>query len=349
MHRAPFTILLLLFTHAAIAHHSMAEFRNSNILELQGVVTKVSWRNPHVELELRVTDAEGNEVTWEIEAQDINTMNRRGLNAGLVNAGDQVRVAGNPSARRDHVMSVTNILLPNGKEVRFRGNPEPRWPTEENVAFGSVDVEQLLKTVDIEAGKAQGLFRVWMRAKPGGFAPELPLTDAARTHMENWTVADDPNTECTVPGMPASMRLSPPHPIDLLEQDDGNIRMRIEFFDVVRTIHMNADADSQGQPASAQGYSVGHWEDAVLVVNTTQVNWSYFDDMAKIPQSEAVEMYERLELNEDGTKMQYELTVTDPASFSEPVKGSWLMDWRPDMEMQQYDCIPPEQKKSLAP
>ncbi len=136
------------------------------------------------------------------------------------------------------------------------------------------------------------------------------------------------------------MRLSPPHPIDLVEQEDGNIRLRIEFFDVVRTIHMSSDTAPQDQPASAQGYSVGHWEDDVLVVSTSRVNWPYFDDMAKIPQSESVEMYERFELNEDGTQMVYELIVTDPSSFSEPVLGSWLMDWRPDMEMQRYDCIP---------
>lgn len=320
----------------------MAEFDRSNIRELQGEVVKVIWRNPHVELILKVTDTNGSEVLWEIEAQDINTMSRRGLYAGLVNAGDQVRVAGNTSTRREHVISVTNILLPNGKEIRFRGNPEPRWPSGENVGFGGVDVEKLWASVDTQAGKAQGLFRVWMRARAGGFTPELPLTESAQTHMRNWTVADDPNLTCTVPGMPASMRLSPPHPIDLAQLEDGNIRLRIEFFDVARIIHMSGDSKPQGQPASAQGYSVGHWEENVLVVNTDSVNWPFFDDAAKIPQSESVEMYERFELNDDGTQMLYELTVTDPQSFTEPAKASWLMDWRPDLEMQYYDCVPPE-------
>ena len=139
---------LFIFAQFAVAHHSMAEFNRGNIHELQGVVTKVRWRNPHVELELQVTEADGNEVIWEIEAQDINTMSRRGLSSGLVEVGDHVRVAGNTSTRRNHVISVTNILLPNGKEIRFRGNPEPRWASEENVGFGGVDVEQLLATVD---------------------------------------------------------------------------------------------------------------------------------------------------------------------------------------------------------
>jgi hypothetical protein len=326
----------------AFAHHSMVEFDRSNIRELQGEVTYVSWRNPHVELKLRVKEPDGTEAVWSIEAQDINTMSRRGLYAGLVEVGDQVRIAGNVSMRREHLISVTNILLPNGKEIRFRGNPEPRWPSEEDVGFGGVDVEQLLTTVDTEAGRAEGLFRVWMRARAGGFSSDLPLTDSARAHSDNWTEADDPNITCTVPGMPASMRLSPPHPIDLAMQEDGNIRLRIEFFDVVRTIHMASAADPEDVPASAQGYSVGSWEGDVLVVETSRVDWPFFDNMAQIPQSQSIEMFERFELNNDGTQMTYELTVTDPANFTEPVSGSWLMDWRPDLEMQQYDCIPPE-------
>lgn len=104
-------------------------------------------------------------------------------------------------------------------------------------------------------------------------------------------------------------------------QQDQNIRLHVEFFDVLRTIHMNPASDPKGQPASAQGYSVGHWEDDVLVVKTSRVNWPYFDNMAQFPQSESVEMLERFVLNEAGTQMQYELTVIDPGSFSELVVG----------------------------
>jgi hypothetical protein len=335
-------LVLFVFAPLAFAHHSMAEYDFDTTQELQGQVARFSWRNPHVELTLSVKDVSGVETLWEIEAQDINTMSRRGLNATMISVGDNVRVAGHSSQRRPNNMSVTNLLLPNGIELRFRGNPEPRWGAEENLGFGSQDVAEILAAVDIEAGKSQGLFRVWMRARSGGFPAELPLTNSSLVYRENWTEADDPNIECRVPGMPSSMRLSPPHPIKILEQEDGNIVVHIEFFDVFRTVHMNANAELANQPVSAQGYSVGHWEDDVLVVNTSRIDWPFFDNMAKIPQSDAITTYERYELNEDGTQMAYELTVTDPFAFTEPVTGSWLMDWRPDMEMQEYDCIPPE-------
>ena len=66
MYRSLGLLVVLFSAQIASAHHSMAEFRGNNIHELQGVVTEVSWRNPHVELELQVTKADGNEVIWEI-------------------------------------------------------------------------------------------------------------------------------------------------------------------------------------------------------------------------------------------------------------------------------------------
>lgn len=340
-----FALILSSVVLNASAHHSMTEYDFDTIQELLGKVERLTWRNPHVELSLRVKEADGSQTVWEFEGQDINTMSRRGLNADMLDVGDNIRVAGHPSQRRAHNMSVTNLLLPNGTELRFRGNPEPRWGTEKSLGFGSVGLAPNIDEADIQAGQSLGLFRVWMRARSGGFSSDLPLTESAQVHRNKWTVADDPNISCTVPGMPSSMRLSPPHPIEILERDDGNITVHVEFFDVFRTVYMDPNIDLAAQAASAQGFSVGRWEDNnTLVVNTTKVDWPFFDNMAQIPQSESVTMHERFELNDDGTQMQYELTVTDSSTFSESVTGTWLMNWHPDMEMQEYDCIPPEKE-----
>jgi hypothetical protein len=342
MHRTFSLLVLLFFIQPVSAHHSMTEYDMGSVTELQGEISSLNWRNPHIELTLSVKDANGTETLWEVEAQDVNSMARRGLLAGLVNVGDNIRIAGNASMRRTQAISITNLLLPNGTEIRTRGNPEPRWETEENIGFGEVNVEQVLAEADLEAGRAQGLFRVWMRAEIGGFAQELPLTDSALAHQERWTEADDPTIQCIDSGIPAAIRLSPPHPMELSERQDGSITYHIELFDVVRTIYMNSDAAPLDQPASARGYSAGHWEDDVLVVNTSRINWPYFDHMAKIPLSESVELQETFKLNGDGTQMTYELLVTDPSNFTETVSANWLMNWRPDMEIQAYNCIPPE-------
>ncbi len=316
-----------------LGHHSNAEYNVNVVQELQGEVLDVSWRNPHVELTLRTEDAYGTETVWELEAQDINSLSRRGLDGSLINVGDNVRVAGHASTLRANNMSITNVLLPNGTEISIRGNPKPRWSTE-HIGFDRTSAEDALAA----AGEGEGIFRVWMSAEPGGFPAQLPLTRAARAARADWDAADDPTIQCISSGMPAAMRLSPPHPIDLTEQKD-NIVLRVELFDIVRVIHMDSEAAAAEQPTTALGYSLGHWEGDSLVVRTTRVDWPYFDHRGSIPQSDAVEMTERFTVSDDGNRLVYDLTISDPATFTQPVSGRWVMSWRPDLIVEPYECV----------
>jgi hypothetical protein len=334
VHRLIFILILSMSPLLALGHHSNAEYNKNVVQELQGEILSVSWRNPHVELTLRTQDADGKEAVWELEAQDINSLGRRGLDGSLINVGDTVRVAGNVSTRRANNMSVSNMLLPNGTEIKLRGNPAPRWSTADRIGFEQMTAEEARAA----AGEGQGLFRVWMSAGPGGFPAQLPLTSTARAVLADWDTADDLTMQCISSGMPAAMRLSPPHPIDLAEQG-GNIVFRAELFDIVRTIHMDTEANPAEQPATALGYSVGHWEAGTLVVRTTRVNWPFFDHLGRIPQSDAAEMTERFTVSDDGNRLVYNLTVNDPASFTQAVTGKWVLGWRPDLVVEPYECV----------
>ncbi len=107
---------------------------------------------------------------------------------------------------------------------------------------------------------------------------------------------------------------------------------------------MNPTADADEQPATPLGYSVGRWEGDALVVTTTRVNWPYFDLNAPLlgfPQSEAVEIIERFKLRENGTELAYDITVTDPETFTEPLALTDYLVWRaqPGIRREIYDCI----------
>ena len=73
------------------------------------------------------------------------------------------------------------------------------------------------------------------------------------------------------------------------------------------------------------GYSIGHWEGNTLVVETTKINWAYFDNIGT-PQSDFVEMIERFTLSDNQSRLNYHLTITDPVTFAEPatIMGHWL-------------------------
>ena len=78
------------------------------------------------------------------------------------------------------------------------------------------------------------------------------------------------------------------------------------------------DSTAAGEvPPSPLGYSVGRWDGRTLVVDTTRVNWPWVDNSGT-PQSQAVEFEERFTVSADQTRLDYQLTVTDPATFTEP-------------------------------
>jgi len=81
---------------AAVAHHSFsAEFDSEKPIELQGIVTKVEWTNPHVWVYLNVQDPESGEVTnWGAELGPPHGLQRRGWRRNTLNIGEQVQVNG---------------------------------------------------------------------------------------------------------------------------------------------------------------------------------------------------------------------------------------------------------------
>ena len=327
-------ILMALLSAVAVGHHSNVEHDTSIVQELVGQITEISWRNPHVRMTLSVSDENDATQTWELEAQDVNSLGRRGLHEELVPVGAWVKVAGHPSRSRNSLY-VTNLLLPNGTEIKTRGNSRPRWSSE-HIGF---DNDPFLTEPPIRAtDSATGIFRVWLRDRPSRFPDDLPLTPEARQASSDWTVADDLSIQCIAGGMPAVMiRLSGPHPMDFVERD-GDILIRLESFDVVRTIHMNPDEDAVSQPYSRLGYSVGRWEGRTLVVRTTAIDWPYFEDRGRVPLSEAAEVTERFTLSDDETKLTYDLEVTDPGTFTEPVSLRLELSWRPDLVVEPYEC-----------
>jgi len=69
-------ILMALLSAVAVGHHSNVEHDTSIVQELVGQITEISWRNPHVRMTLSVSDENDATQTWELEAQDVNSLGR---------------------------------------------------------------------------------------------------------------------------------------------------------------------------------------------------------------------------------------------------------------------------------
>jgi hypothetical protein len=331
----------------ARAHHSFAAtFDVETVDELEGEVLSVQWRNPHVLFTLRTDGAAGEDSVYQIESHSLSIMRRMNIASTALNVGDRVRVAGHPARQTDNAMFVLNALLPSGQEIVFDPFGAPRWA--ENM--GTTRVWQATE------GEAQtdqnGIFRVWITSvtHPDAWPfPEMfnlsliesyPLTEQARASVAAFDpLTDLPTLNCMPKGMPTIMEQ--PYPMEIVAEGD-TILIRLEEYDTLRTIHMNENAAPAGHPASDLGYSTGRWEGRTLVVRTSHVSWPFFDSVG-IPLSEAVEIEERFAPSDDGSELRLRMTVTDPATFTEPVQigKTWLAI--SGIEVEPYDCTNDEQ------
>ena len=62
-----FTGTLLLAYFANGHHSSIGIYDEEHLVEIEGVVTGVEWRNPHPSYEIAVIDESGRTVEWQIE------------------------------------------------------------------------------------------------------------------------------------------------------------------------------------------------------------------------------------------------------------------------------------------
>ena len=76
-----------------------------------------------------------------------------------------------------------------------------------------------------------------------------------------------------------------------------------------------------------------------VITVTRGIDWPYFNQSG-IPQSKDVEMTEVFKLSDDGARLEYELTVVDPASFTEAVHLDKQWVWRPGEQVRPYECTP---------
>lgn len=95
--------------------------------------------------------------------------------------------------------------------------------------------------------------------------------------------------------------------------------------------------DSATLAPTALGFSVGRWEGTTLVVETSRVSWPYLDGDGT-PQTENVRMIERFAPSEADARLDYALTVIEPASLEEPAVwvAYWL--WDPSITLTPYEC-----------
>ena len=108
------------------AHHGFdTEYDQSKKLELTGVVTKVSWLNPHMRIYVDVTNKDGSVTNWNLELTSPNNVRRQGWGKNDLLPGDKVTFEANPGKLVESRGALRRINKAGDPHPLFvRGGPE---------------------------------------------------------------------------------------------------------------------------------------------------------------------------------------------------------------------------------
>jgi hypothetical protein len=305
----------------ASAHHSRAAFDTTVEVSIEGAVKNVLWANPHVYLTLEVVGPAGQPIAQEVEVGPLSTLRPLGLTREVLVAGDRVTVRANPNrAGPGHTVVGLDVTTSDGTvyplHVFGRARPAPAAQRTDGLAGRWVPLTSGLQ------GLVQGV-RTW------------PLTDVGREGVADVASQQASQAECSPWPAPLLMALPMLRTIDV---GADVVTLRFDWMNGVRTVHMNLEDHPAGVEPSLQGHSIGRWEGATLVIDTVAFTPHREGAGFGLPSGGRKHLTERLTLSADRATLDYEFTVEEPLSLTEPVTRSMQWAYRPDVEPTGQRC-----------
>ena len=316
---------------AADAHHSRAPFDLDKRIEIDGTITDVAWRSPHVYIEATVRNDAGVAATWTLEGHSIPGFLRLGWQRETVQVGDHVAIVAHPSRTgnqnfamlysitRDDGSTYYAYQIPEGKSV-------PGLPSRGPVA-PSTDF----------SGTWRHMIPV-LEAAIGSFRPptDWPLTAKGRAQVDAWNLNDDPELDCVPLGVPRLILATYSH---AWRREAAQIVIVKERSRQTRDIHLDGAPRPASFTPNELGYSVGRFEvDGSLVVETLGFAPTRWGNARGLDSSAAKRVLERYRLADDGLRMSVSYTIEDPEFLTAPVTVQGEYQKGPDYEFVNEVC-----------
>ncbi|PYS15245.1 MAG: hypothetical protein DMG15_05420 [Acidobacteria bacterium] len=109
----------------ALAHHGRGGYSNE-ISTVEGTVTEVQWKNPHVFIAFDVKDDKGNVVHWLAELSSPATMLAAGMSRTTLKSGDEIVIKGK-AGLESAPFTLVDSITKDGKAIVGDPNAEGRF------------------------------------------------------------------------------------------------------------------------------------------------------------------------------------------------------------------------------
>ncbi len=197
----------------------------------------------------------------------------------------------------------------------------------------------LADPANLELPYNQLQFQTWMHqvqvTTPGYLTP-------AALAVYPLDMAQDPGLiDCEPWGL--ARQIFVPHQMELTQYGD-RIEMHYAEWDTVRTIYLDGREPPSGSPTRL-GFSAGHYEGDVLVVESSGIRPSIFEGLTlgAVQHSDQLRVVERYSLSEDGNRLDMVAVFEDPSTLREPLAVTRGWAWSPDEEIFEYLCELPDE------
>ena len=332
--------LLALASMQVNAHHSWASlFDVDGDIEIDGFISKIAWRNPHIQLQITVDPGTPEEVVWTVESNTTSRLTAMNVTKDVLPLGTRVKAAGFPHQRGEKQFFLNNILLPDQTEVLLSRTEGRRWTDEAGAVIGDVAALHGGVVEQDFSKRPTSIFGVWnviygAEGSHRALRAEDDWTDHALAFQAEQAAAGlggrPDRHDCTPRSAIDAMR--EPYPIALVDLGD-TIEIRVHFLDTVRVVHMDPTKRiPELVPKDHLGYLRGHWLGDTLVVETLIYREGGVDG------DDYMQVHETFHLSEDHNRLAYSQVVVDPLMRKTPRMAQKWWQYTPGAVMEPYNC-----------
>jgi hypothetical protein len=172
---------------------------------------------------------------------------------------------------------------------------------------------------------------------PAGDFGGLIVRPDARAAALQWSPEDDMRLDraCTPPSIVYAMQ--GPFPMEIHQGTELKV-IQLEYFDMFRLVFTDGRTVPPDAPHSKTGYSIGRWQDDMLIVETSRLSAATITNNG-LDHSDQVYVVERFVLGDDG-RLYATQEFEDPQVLEN--RGARIMAWTrvPGQHVFPYECDP---------
>jgi len=332
----------LLYSIPSIAHHGFGTFDLDGEVELQGVITGVDFVNPHAWVYLDVENAQGENEAWRCEMRAATVLRRSGWTRDMFVEGERIYITGAPDRSDSRSCYLSMVVFADGSSAERYGqlreslpiqnleDREIRQPNGDLNISGDWAPEQFVMTDPqgregalVPLSTAQGEATSGPSGSPWGTS-RVTYTEAGKQVADSFSLRsteNNPRMRCEITSIIFDWDFD--GPINRIIQDESIIVIQYGRHGLTRRIHLDMDSHPENITASRTGHSIGHWEDDVLIVDTT----GFLPGMLSPPVANSNELHviERLSLDPVSFILTRDYEATDPVYYTDTYTGSDTM------------------------